>query len=195
MTLPHFLVAISALISIFGSLAYIRDTLKGKTKPNRVTWSMWALAPLLATGAALSAQADIWTTFRIFLAGFLPLIVFITSFLNKSSYWKMTTFDRLCGLCSIVAIVLWAILNSPRAAILFFAIADGCAALPTLIKAWKFPETETGAAYIAGLIAVLLVLPSIPVWNIENAAFQIYLLLANACIIFAVYRKKWLRFA
>ncbi len=74
-------------------MAYIRDTLIGKTKPNLVSWSMWALAPLIGTGAAIFAHADLWATVRIFLAGFIPLLVIVASFANKQSYWKLGLFD------------------------------------------------------------------------------------------------------
>lgn len=193
MEFVHWLVVLSAVISVVGSAAYIKDTLAGKTKPNRVSWSMWAVAPLIGTAAAISANADFWATVRVFLAGFLPLIVFLASFLNKKSYWKLTFFDAACGVLSFVAIVFWLGANSPVTAILLTAIADGFAALPTLKKAWRFPETETGITYIASFVSVILVIPSIPVWDIENSAFQIYLLIANTILLFAVYRKKILR--
>lgn len=186
----HWLVILSVLVSISGSFAYIRDTLKGKTKPNRVSWFMWALAPLIGTSAALSSGADVWATVRIFLSGFLPLIVFIASFVNPKSYWKLTPFDLACGVCAILAFAVWGFADSPRLAILLAAIADGLASLPTIRKAWNNPETETGITYVAGLLAVILILPSIPVWNIENSAFQIYLLIANTLLLLSVYRKR-----
>ena len=31
-----------------GAAVYLRDTLRGTTQPNRVTWLLWAVAPLLA---------------------------------------------------------------------------------------------------------------------------------------------------
>ncbi len=185
----HWLVILSACISIAGASAYIRDTLRGTTKPNRVSYALWAFAPLLGGVAAISAGADFWATVRVFISGLIPLIVFFVSFVNPQSYWKLTLFDYFCGAFAVVALGFWGFANSPVIAILFLAIADGFAALPTIIKAWKFPETETKITYVAGLVAVLLVLPSIPVWNIENSAFQIYLLLANVALIIAVYRK------
>ena len=188
----HLLVILSAIISVGGAYAYIRDTIAGKTKPNRVSWSMCALAPLIRTGAAWSSNADIWATVRIFLAGFVPLLVVLSSFANRQSYWKMTTFDVLCGVLSLTALFFWAIADSPRTAIVLSASGDGLAALPTVIKAWRYPETETGFTYLASFISVVLVIPSIPVWNIENSAFQIYLLLVNTLLLVAVYRKKWL---
>lgn len=189
-SIAHWLVIASAIISILGSIAYIRDTIAGKTKPNRVSWSMWALAPLIGAGAAISAHADIWATVRIFLAGFLPLLIFIFSFINKRSFWKLTTFDFLCGSCTVLAIIIWGVVDSPRYAILLAAIGDGFASLPTIRKAWGHPETETGLTYIASFVSVVLVVPSIPEWNIENSAFQIYLLISNTLLLFAVYRKR-----
>jgi hypothetical protein len=186
----HWLVIISAFISISGSVSYIRDTINGKTKPNRISWSMWAFAPLIGTVAALSAGADPWATTRIFLAGFIPLLVFAASFVNKQSYWQLTVFDFMCGFLSLAALLAWLVFRSTDIAILFAAMGDGFAALPTIIKAWKHPETESGMIFIASLISVLLVLPSIPAWNIQNSAFQIYLLAVNSFLILAIYRKR-----
>ena len=152
---------------------------------------MWALAPLIGTAAALSAHADLWATVRTFLAGFLPLLVFLASFINPRSYWKLTPFDMLCGLFSIIAFVLWIGIDAPRLAILFAAVGDGFAAIPTIRKAWRYPETETGITYLAHFVSALLVLPSIPVWNIQNSAFQVYLLIANTLLLIAVYRKRF----
>ncbi len=190
MSWEHILVIISSLIIISGASAYIRDTLRGKTKPNLVTWSMWTLAPLIGAAAAISAHADPWVVVRIFLAGFLPLLVLISAFINPQSHWKITVFDILCGLCSILALGIWLIIDSPVYAILLAAIGDGFAALPTIIKAWKFPETETVFTYIMSLFSVLLVIPSIPHWNIENSAFQVYLILVNLILIAVVFRKR-----
>ena len=36
---------------------YLRDTLRGTTKPNRVTWLLWAVAPLAGCSGRASARA------------------------------------------------------------------------------------------------------------------------------------------
>jgi hypothetical protein len=190
LSFAHWLIVLSAFLSIAGSSVYIRDTLKGTTKPNRVSFSMWALAPLVGTAAAFSIHADVWVIIRIFLSGLMPLLIFFASFINPQSYWKLSLFDLLCGVCSVFALVLWLFVDSARTAILFAALGDGFACIPTLRKAWLYPETETGISYVTSFFSVLLVIPSITIWNIENSAFQIYLLIANALLLFAIYRKK-----
>lgn len=131
-------------------------------------------------------------TVRIFLAGFLPLLIFLASFVNRKSYWQLGLFDWVCGACALLAVSVWVVLDSPILAILFSVIGDGFSSLPTFVKAWKHPETETGITYVVGLIAVLLVIPSMPNWSIENSAFQIYLIGANLILVVFTYRKKFI---
>lgn len=187
----HWWVIVSCLLAVFGSRTYIRDTIRGQTKPNLVTRGMWWVAPLIGISAALSADADPRASMRIALAGIIPLIVFFAALVwNKQSYRKVSSFDIGCGLSSLFALIFWIYAKDPVTAVLLAAIGDGFAALPTIIKAWKYPETESGTIFLMSLLGALLVIPSITERNIVNAAFQVYLLFVNSILILAIYRKK-----
>jgi hypothetical protein len=188
----HWLVLLSAAVGLTGTFAYVRDMFRGQTRPNLITWGLWAFAPLVATGAALGSHADGWATVRIFMAGFGPLIIFFTAFLVPQSYWKLSPFDYICGSLSLIALGAWLLADAPLIAILLSALADLFATIPTLVKAWRFPQTETMYTYLVGLFTASIVLPAIPVWNIENAAFQLYLLVANTAL-FVVVLRGYLR--
>lgn len=121
----------------------------------------------------------------------MALLVVVASFVNQQSYWKVTNFDLLCGAISLSALYLWAVEDSPRAALVLAVIGDGFAALPTLIKAWRYPHTETGACHVATFISAVLVMPAIPEWNLENAAFQVYMALLYLSISLAIFRRKF----
>jgi len=41
-------VFIGFAFSLYGGLSYLIDTIKGRNKPNRISWFFWALAPLIA---------------------------------------------------------------------------------------------------------------------------------------------------
>ncbi len=191
LSFTHILVILSGLMGVVGISTYIFHTIKGTTKPNRVTWLMWAIAPILGAIVAFYSHGDIWSLSRVFLAGFLPLLVFIASFVNPQSYWKLGTFDMLCGLFSIVALVLWLFTGSSDFAIILLVVADVFASLPTLQKAWKNPETETSVSYLFSAIGILIALPAIPSWTIANAAFQTYLVAINAILFVLVFRKRF----
>lgn len=104
----QYAVILGAVVNVFGALGYARDTLRGETKPNRVTWLMWSVAPLIGTAAALS-EGVTWAVLPVFMAGFGPFLILLASFINPNAYWKLETFDYLCGACSVLALVLWGI--------------------------------------------------------------------------------------
>ena len=186
MTFPHSLVIISALLILWGGYAYFRDTLVGRTKPNRVSWFLWALAPLVSFGAAFSVDADIWASVRVLVGGVASGVIFLDSFFNRESYWKLTWFDWFCGGLSLTALLFWQLASSPLIAVLLAAAANTFALIPTFIKAWNFPETETRLIYINSFLSAVLIIPAIPVWNIANSAFQISLMLGTGVMLVAV---------
>ena len=189
MTFPHCLVIISTLLLLWGGYAYFRDTLAGRTKPNRVSWFLWALAPLVSFSAAFSVDADIWASVRVLVGGVVPGVVFLGSFFNRKSYWKLTWFDWFCGGLSLTALLFWQLASSPLIAVLLATAANTFASIPTFIKAWNFPETETRLTFITSFLSAVLIIPAIPVWNIANSAFQIGLMLTTGALLVAVYRK------
>ena len=184
-----YLVFVGAIVQIYGVFSYIKETIKGKTKPNRVTWLLWSVAPLIATAAAVNTGVRM-SAIPVFMSGFGPLLVFLASFFNKKSYWKLQKFDYLCGGCSILALVLWGITKEPMVAIIFAIGSDGLAGLPTLVKSWNHPETESVEAYSTGLFNSLTSFAAITVWNFAALAFPIYLVIINFLLMMAVLRKK-----
>ena len=189
MTFPHSLVIISTLLMLWGGYAYFRDTLVGRTKPNRVSWFLWALAPLVSLGAAFSVDADIWASVRVLVGGVVPGVIFLGSFFNRKSYWKLTWFDWFCGGLSLTALLFWQLASSPLIAVLLATAANTFASIPTFIKAWNFPETETRLIFVNRFLSAVLIIPAIPVWNIANSAFQTGLMLTTGAFLVAVYRK------
>jgi|TARA_Y100000294_G_scaffold178109_1_gene207633 hypothetical protein len=191
MTFPQILVVISALLMLWGGYGYLRDTVAGRTKPNRVSWSLWALAPLISLGAAFSADADIWASVRVLVGGVVPAVIFLASFINKNSYWRLGPFDWLCGGLSLAALFFWQLADSPLVAVLLATTANTFASVPTFVKAWNYPETESRLIFITSFLSAILIIPAIPVWTIANAAFQIGLMLTTGAMLVAIHRKDF----
>lgn len=185
----QYAVIFGALVSFGGSLSYIRATLRGETKPNRITWLLWAIAPMIATAAAL-LEGVRWAVLPVFMSGFGPLLIFLASFVNKNAYWKLERFDYFCGFLSVLALILWAITRDASVAIIFAIASDGLAAAPTLIKLWKFPETESVFAWYGGLFSALTGFLAIKTWNFASYGFAVYLVVINIVLILSFYSKK-----
>jgi len=165
-------------ISIFGNFAYIRDTLKGKTKPNRVTFFLWGAAPLVAFFAQKSGGANIQILYTLTLA-LLAFAILAASFIDKKAYWAITKFDVTCGSMSLVAIVLLILTGNALLALVLSLLGDFFAALPTIIKSYKHPKTETAIAYAVEIASSIIILLTIHNWVFINYCFAVYILVMN----------------
>ena len=167
-------VILGAVIGLSGSAAYVRDTLRGVTQPHRITWLLWAAAPLLAFAVEVHSGVGL-QSLMTFSIGFGPLLIFLASFRSPQGSWAITPLDWVCGLLSVAGLAVWLITRHGTVAIVASIAADALAAGPTLRKGWLSPETETAAAYVTGLINSVITVLTISHFTTAVAAFPIYI--------------------
>ena len=172
-------------IGALGTAAYLRDTLRGTTKPNRVTWLLWAIAPLLAAAVEFDEGVGL-RALPTFMVGFMPLLVFAASFVNADSVWRIRRFDYACGAVSVLGTVVWLVTRNGVLAITAAIAADFMAGLPTVHKSWTHPETETVHSYTGAAISMAIVLLTIDHWTFEVAAFPIFIVCMASVMVFLV---------
>ena len=176
-----------AIFSI-GGISYLIDTLRGKVQPNKVTWLLWAISPLVAFAAEIVQGVGL-ISLTTFIAGFLPLLIFMASFVNKKSYWKLTKFDYVCGGLSLLGLLLWYLTRSGNIAIIFSLLADFLAATPTFIKAFRSPESESAKAFFLVTLGSCVSFLTIATWTFANYAFPAYLVLSDLTLFVLIYFK------
>jgi len=186
---PENTIYIGVFVSLIGAIWYLRGIIKGQVRPNLVSWFIWMLAPFLGVFFQLKAGAGL-SVLPVFMAGLGPLIVIIASLFLKNAYWKLTTFDIICGVFSLIALILYIFTHNLGVSIFFVILSDGLAAIPTIVKSWKSPETENSAPYLTGIFSNILGLFIITNWIFTIYSFSIYIILVNLVIVFCIYRKK-----
>lgn len=179
-------VFISVALNLVGGFTYLLKTIKGEVKPNKVTWFMWALAPLIAFIAQFKQEVGL-SSLMTMAAGVNPALIFVASFLNKKADWKITRFDLGCGALSLIGLALWGITQVGNLAIFFAIVADGLAAVPIIIKSYKAPETEDYKAFLFATVSASVTLFTIKQWNFAHYAFPLYILLV--CLLIFVLIK------
>jgi hypothetical protein len=84
--------------------------------------------------------------------------------------------------------VLWQTLNLPILALLAALLADFCFGVPTILKTWKNPKTETifpwGMATLSGLTSLF----ALEVITFTEVAYPLYLFCFDALILLLVLR-------
>jgi hypothetical protein len=187
--LPLYFVIIGAAINSIGAIGYIVNTIKGKVKPNRVSFLMWSLAPFIAFAAQITEGAG-FESMMTFTTGLFPFLIFLSSYANKHSVWKTTSFDIWCGVLSIAGVIGWQILKDGDIAIMFSIIADAIAAIPTMRKAYYYPETEYTWSWIAGIIGILLTILTIDRLTFTNSGFLTSIVITNFIIITIIILRR-----
>jgi hypothetical protein len=186
--IPEQFAVIGAIIASFGGLYYLYETVKGTAKPNRITWLLWGIFPMI-TFFAQRAQGVEGLSWATFVSGLTPFLVLTASFLNKKAYWQSKPLDYACMLIGFFGIVLWALTKSPNLAILFAILADLAAGAPTVIKSYKHPESESWIAYAISTFGFGLSMLTIQSWTFENYAFISYLTFMNGLLAVFAARK------
>lgn len=182
-------VFLAAIINLIGALLYAYSVVKGNTRPNRVTWFILSFAPMLAFAAMMFQGVTFRESLFTLMTGISPLIIFISTFFAKQPKWKITKFDLTCGALSVLGLILWLILQEGNVAIVFAILADGLAFLPTLIKAFRYPESESPWAFMMGIVATTIALAVVTTYDFKHLAFPLYILTADVLATLFIYFK------
>ncbi|HET9105118.1 MAG TPA: hypothetical protein VFN55_17345 [Solirubrobacteraceae bacterium] len=177
---PNFVFA-GAALTLAGALGYARRTVRGETRPNRVTWGLWSLAPLIAGSAQLSEGQGLGAVLA-FSVGLGPLIVFVSSFLSTHAHASLGGFDLACGLLSVLALILWLVLDSGTVAISMSIAADAFAAVPTLLKSIADPDSEHPAVFRNSAVNAAITLLTIRRWSYAAWGFPLWILVVCASL-------------
>lgn len=182
----HF-VFLGTLFTCVGSSLYALDTVRGRTQPNRVTWFFWATIPLIAFSAEIADGVGLSSVMTLS-AGLGPMLVFASSFVNKNAYWKLTNLDYACGILSVVAIIGWLSTSRGVVAIALSITADALAAIPTITKASRKPESENAIPFFFGAINSGIAILTIDTWNFATYGFPVYVWITCVLLIVII---KW----
>jgi len=179
----------AAVLSLCAGAVYIRDIVRGTTRPSRVTWFALAIlnAVLAASYYASGARETVWLP-ASYAASFLA--VAILSIWRGHGGWS--AFDVLCFAGAAFGMGLWWWLRSPTAALALLIAVELAAFLPTVLKAYRLPETEHVGAWVMATAASLLNVFAIREWSAAIYAYPLYAVVANALFVgLLLYRRRF----
>jgi hypothetical protein len=184
-----FLILSSALVSI-SYIVYALAIIKGKAKPHRTTRLVFVITTSLVFASLLAQQNQV----AVWLAGIsasLSFLIFLLSFKFGMGGWSKS--DIACLFIALAGIIAWQITENPLIGLYFAIGSDFTAMVPTLIKTYRFPETETWIFFFINVIAISLNLLAIKNFVFQEYLYPLYLLLANISMVILILRPKFLK--
>lgn len=198
---------LAAALPIAGFASYLRDTVRGKAQPNQVSWLLWAVAPLIAGTAELAQGISPRVALVTLALGAGPLLVVMAALASpaprperraapvstgrnlprghrtdRASRWMRFRLDLACGGISVIALAAWAVSGQGELAIALSIAADLAAAVPTIIKSWISPASETTTTYLASGAAGAITLLAVPHWTFASCGFPLYIMIVCGLI-------------
>lgn len=188
---PHW-VFVSAALGLIGSVRYAVATLGGSARPNLVTWSLWAAAPLIGFLAQLDAGVGL-PAVQTLAAGVGPLVVVASGLVSRHHRARIGPFDVGCAAVAALALAVWLGLGQAPLAVFVAVAADAIAALPTLRKAWHDPDSENLLFYVLVGVGATITLLTISSWEPSAWAFAAYMLVLCVQLVAVVTARRYAR--
>ena len=168
---------LAGLLVILGVIPYVIGILKGKTRPNRATYAIWAVVNVINVSSYITvgARTTIWTGL-----GFAFTAILILGLSVKHGMGGFSKFEVACLVLASIAIYLWVATKSAEIALFTSYAAIMLGFLPTIKKAYLLPHTENTISWVMVAIASSLNLtalsswaPDIAITPVSNAVFDV----------------------
>jgi hypothetical protein len=190
------LAIIGSVVAAGGTVPYVLETVRGKTKPRIVTWLTWALLTGVAAAAAFSA-GDFGSGFFALLGTIATSSIVVAGLRYGDRSFK--ALDIACMAAVVVGLVLWQVFNTPAIAVWAAIIVDCTGFVPTFVHAWRQPHEETASTFalvgVGGLLASLATVLG-GVLSVTSLGYPLYASLSmGSCAVLVLLRRRALKAA
>ncbi|MBP6884507.1 MAG: hypothetical protein KBC17_01635 [Candidatus Pacebacteria bacterium] len=177
--MQQFLSYASGILIATSCIPYIRDILRGKTIPERATWFIWGILLTIAFFAQL-AEGGTWSLITTGIDWLGVVIIFVLSIKYGTGGTKKLDIFALLG--AGIGLLIWYLTDNALYAILITIFVDLMGALPTLVKTYREPKTETWYAYIICGIGGFLGALSVGSFEFSLYIFPLWIGIINTSI-------------
>lgn len=165
-------------------LPYIRDIARGQTKPQRMSWMIFAAL----SGAATAAQfVDQGATSAVFLTAGATVgfgAVALLSIRHGVGGTSATDGFALLGLAAVLAI--WTRTNNETLIVVLVILIEIPAIAATIAKSLKLPGTETRSTWLIDGLAGALAICSAKPMSVDLVLYPTYHSIANMSVAAAI---------
>jgi hypothetical protein len=182
-----FLGVAALALNIIGYIPYVIGIIRKKVKPHPVTWGIWTILTTIAAVNQVSNQGGYSSLFFISTT-VLVFTVFILSLRYGSK--GVTLIDKICLTLALALLVYWLTLQETRISTLIAVIIDAIGAIPTVIKTWRHPATETYIQWMLAGIGGFLTIFTVPRLDWALLIYPFYVVVMNATVVGVKYFRR-----
>lgn len=182
-----FLGIAAVVLNTIGYYPYIRDILRGKVKPQRMTWGIWTILTSIFAVNQIANEGG-WSSLFFVSTSILVLVTFLLSL--KFGVGGFGKLDIICFIFALALFIYWATIQNTRISTLVAVNIDLIAIIPTIIKTFKLPDTESYPQWMLAGIGGLLSLFAVPKLDWALIIYPVYIFVANYVVVGTKYFRE-----
>jgi hypothetical protein len=177
----------AGLAGIADTVPYVRDTVRGSTRPHRGTWLIWAV---LAIVACVSQRADggSWSVLMTGTQAVLTGFVFVLAIRHGEG--GMEARDLFLLALAGAGVIGWILARQPVVAVGCVVAADLTAVVMMTPKVRRDPESETLSTYALASVGGALAAGAVGGADLTLLLYPVYYCLANAAMAVFILRRR-----
>jgi hypothetical protein len=170
---------LAGVLSVADTIPYVRDILRGSTRPHRGTWLIWGT---LAIVVVLSQRADgaSWSLVMVATDAVLTLLIFALSI--RRGVGGVTRGEAAMIGIAALGVAGWVIADEPLVATAGVIVADLTGVALMVPKTWRDPGSETLATFVFASAAGLPAAGAVGALDASLLLYPVYFCLVNGAI-------------
>jgi hypothetical protein len=174
-------------VALVAIVPYIRDTVRGSTRPQRFSWLIWCVLCLVVLGSQRADGAS-WSLLIVVAHLLVTLAVLLLAI--RRGVGGGTPIDWALLAFAGVGVAGWQLAGEPSIATACVILADATAVAIMLPKTYRDPYTETLSSFVLGAVASVIALGAVGSLEVALLAYPVYLAVAGALLALVIFVRR-----
>lgn len=178
---------LGGLVGVADTIPYVRDMVRGSTRPHRGTWLIWGLLAIVACVAQLADGAS-WSAVMAGTQAVLTGAVFLLAI--RYGEGGMSATDL--GLIALAGggVLGWILAREPIVAVGCVIAADLIAFAMMIPKVRRDPHSETVSTYALASVGGALATGAVGMVDLSLILYPVYYCLANGAAAILIHQRR-----
>jgi hypothetical protein len=178
---------LGGVVGIADTIPYVRDTVRGSTRPHRGTWLIWGV---LAIVAYVSQRADggSWSLVMTGTQAVLTGLIFLLAIRHGEGGLAAADLSLIAVACA--GLIGWIVAREPVVAVACVIVADLSAAAMMTPKVYRDPGSETLAMYALAGVGGALATGAVGELDVSLLLYPGYYCAVNSAMALLIYVRR-----
>lgn len=177
---------VSFVIGVAVTFPYMRDIVMGRAVPARSTRILFLV--LLVTILIVQSR-DFTSWILAFTVSQVVTQLLLFGLSMKYGVGGFSLLDIAMYVLFIISVSVYVLTDNTLIGLILLCITDFVAFVPTIVKTWNSPESETSLFFVGGAVSSLLaILAASQLNDINQILFPSYIIVADLTVVALIYR-------